>query len=193
MPFNKSHTEDQFLENDEVDYVSKSAIKREKHFLRDMGARLMEIKPSSLDQLALGERLRDALDESKRITSHNARKRHLGFIAKLMQNQETESIQEFLDHLDSSSEIYNRRFHQLEKWRDRLINEGAIALTACLDVYPAADHQHLRQLVRNADKEAKQEKPPTAARKLFKYLRELDEAHHVERVTALSKQESEDL
>ncbi|WP_263322162.1 DUF615 domain-containing protein [Endozoicomonas sp. Mp262] len=163
------------LDEEEIEYVSKSEIKREMHALKDMGARLMDMKPSMLDKLPLNERLRDALDESKRIKSHNARKRHLGFIGKLMQDQDIAPIQEFLDRLDSSSEEYNRRFHQLERWRERLINEGQPALTEYLDKYPEADHQHIRQLVRNAKKEAEQQKPPAASRKLFKYLREIDE------------------
>ena len=165
------------IENDDdIEYVSKSEIKREMHALKDMGARLMVMKPSMLDKLPLNERLRNALDESKRIKSHNARKRHLGFIGKLMQDQDIEPIEQFLARLDSSSEEYNRHFHQLERWRDRLIAEGQPALTEYLDKFPAADHQHIRQLVRNAKKEAELEKPPAAARKLFKYLREVGEA-----------------
>lgn len=163
------------LDEDEIEYVSKSEIKREMHALKDMGARLMELKPSLLDKLPLNARLREALDESKRIKSHNARKRHLGFIGKLMQDQDTAPIQELLDRLDSSSDEYNRRFHQLERWRDRLINDGAIALTDYLKSYPEADRQHLGQLIRNAKKELAEQKPPANARKLFKYLREVDE------------------
>jgi ribosome-associated protein len=40
--------------------------------------------------------------------------------------------------------------------------------------YPAADIQHLRQLRRNALKEAQQNKPPRAYRELFRELRELE-------------------
>lgn len=161
-------------EEEEIIYVSRAELKRDMSELKDIGTRLMDLKPSILDKLPLNDRLREALDESKRIKSHNARKRHLGFIGKLMQDQELEPIKELLSRMDASSDEYNRHFHQLEKWRDRLIAEGQPALTAFLDKYPEADHQHIRQLVRNAQKEARQEKPPAAARKLFKYLREVD-------------------
>ncbi|WP_330925909.1 ribosome biogenesis factor YjgA [Candidatus Sororendozoicomonas aggregata] len=163
-------------EDDEIIYVSKSEIKRDLHALKAMGARLMEMKPSLLDKLPLRERLRDALDESKRIKSHNARKRHLGFIGKLMQEQDIEPIEKLFAILDSTSEDYNRHFHQLERWRDRLIEEGQTALTDYLTKHPNADHQHIRQLVRNAKKDAEQNKPPATSRKLFRYLREVDEA-----------------
>ena len=162
-------------EKEEIIYVSRAELKRDMHELKEIGARLMDMKPAILDKLPLNERLREALDESKRIKSHNARKRHLGFIGKLMQDQDIEPIQEMFKRMDASSDEYNRHFHQLEKWRDRLITEGQPALTAFLDKFPEADHQHIRQLVRNAQKEVKQEKPPASARKLFKYIRELHE------------------
>lgn len=162
-------------END-AENISKSEIKREMHVLKDMGARLMEMKSSVLDKLSLSDRLRDALEESKRITSHNARKRHMGFIGKLMQNQDVEQIEIFLARLDNSSEEHKRHFHQLERWRDRLINGGKDALTDYIAHHPAADQQHICQLTRNAIKEADKKKPPAAARKLFKYLREIDES-----------------
>ena len=167
----RSHLED----DEEIIYVSKAELKRDMDELKAMGSRLMEMKPSMLDKLPLEERLRKALDESKRITSHNARKRHLGFIGKLMKDQDIEPIKALLDSLDSSSDEHNRRFHQLERWRDRLIAEGQTALTEYLEKYPTADHQHIRQLIRNAQKEARLEKPPAASRKLFKYLREVAE------------------
>ncbi|MBO9494618.1 DUF615 domain-containing protein [Thalassotalea sp. G20_0] len=164
-------------ETEEIIYVSKSELKRDMDELKNIGARLMELKPALLDKLPLNDRLRAALDESKRIKSNNARKRHLGFIGKLMADQDIEPIMALLNQLDSSSEEYNRRFHQLERWRDQLIrdDDSHTVLTEYLEHYPEADHQHIRQLVRNAQKEASQDKPPAAARKLFKYLREVDE------------------
>ena len=160
---------------EEIIYVSRAELKRDMQELKDMGERLMEMKPSLLDKLPLGDRLRAALDESKRIKSHNARKRHLGFIGKLMQDEDLEPVKELLSRLDATSEAFNRRFHQLERWRDRLVSGDNKVLTEYLEQYPEADHQHIRQLVRNAKKEAEQNKAPAAARKLFKYLREVDE------------------
>jgi ribosome-associated protein len=45
-----------------------------------------------------------------------------------------------------------------------------------LRAHPEADRQHLRQLLRQHQKEQAGNKPPAAARKLFKYLRELAES-----------------
>lgn len=164
-------------ETEEVIIVSKSELKRDMDELKSIGSRLMELKPALLDKLPLNARLRAALDESRRINSHNAIKRHLGFIGKLLADQDIEPVMALLNQLDSSSDEYNCRFHQLERWRDQLIHDddNHAALTLYLEQYPEADHQHIRQLVRNAQKEAAQDKPPAAARKLFKYLREIGE------------------
>lgn len=163
-------------EVEEIIYVSRAELKRDMDILKNIGARLMELKPALLDKLELNDRLRAALDESKRITSHNARKRHLGFISKLLVDEDIEPINELLNQLDSTSDEYNRRFHQLERWRDRLVSnkESNTALTEYLAANAEADPQHIRQLIRNAQKEAAQSKPPAAARKLFKYLRDIE-------------------
>ena len=80
-----------------------------------------------------------------------------------------------LDQVDSSTREYNERFHALERWRDRLIAGGDAALEDFIGQYPDADRQHLRGLIRHAQHEAAHNKPPAAARKVFKYIRELDE------------------
>ncbi len=162
-------------EFDDIEYVSKSQIKKEMHELRDIGARLQEMKPAQLEKLVLTERLRAALEEGRRIKSFNAKKRHLNFIGKLMRDQDVEPIQELLQRLDSQTEESARHFHQLERWRERLLTEGNAALTEYMDEYPQADNQYIRQLVRNALKEQKENKPPAQSRKLFRYLREVSE------------------
>ena len=160
---------------DADDTVSKSQIKREMHELREMGARLQALKPSQLEKLPLNERLRAALEEGRRINSFNAKKRHLNFIGKLMRDQDVAPIQEYLQRLDRQTEASARHFHQLERWRKRLLTEGTVALTEYLNENPQADHQYIGQLVRNVLKEQKENKPPTKNRKLFRYLREVSE------------------
>ena len=41
--------------------------------------------------------------------------------------------------------------------------------------YPEADRQQLRSLIRQAQHETAHNKPPASSRKIFKYIRELDE------------------
>ncbi|MBD1553339.1 ribosome biogenesis factor YjgA [Pseudomonas typographi] len=154
---------------------SKSQVKRELHALTELGERLATLKADVLARLPLTDALRRAIEDAPKHTANAARKRHIQFIGKLMRDQDTEAILQLLDQLDSSTRQYNERFHTLERWRDRLIGGSDEALAAFFTAYPEADRQHVRQLIRHAQHEAAQNKPPAASRKVFKYIRELDE------------------
>ncbi|EGI5004785.1 DUF615 domain-containing protein, partial [Salmonella enterica subsp. enterica serovar Thompson] len=56
-----------------------------------------------------------------------------------------------------------------------LIVEGDDAVAEVLTLWPHADRQQLRSLIRNAKKEKEGNKPPKSARQIFQYLRELAE------------------
>lgn len=162
-------------ENEFIEEKSKSQIKREFLALQDLGVRLAGMKPEILNRMPLNDALRKALDESAKHTSHIARKRHNQYLGKLLRGHDVDAIQQVLDQFDSASREYNNRFHQLERWRDRLLDEGDAALQELMQEYPEIDSQHIRGLVRHAQHERAREKPPAAARKLFRYLREVAE------------------
>ena len=161
-------------EQDE-EWVSKTEVKRQMHALQELGAKLTQLNKDQLNKLNLGQQLRDAIDEFHRIKSNGAQKRHLQFIGKIMRTEDAEQIEQSIGLFEAGHQAHTQAFHKLEVWRDKLINEGNNALQAYIDENPQADVQHLRQLIRNAQKELKQEKPPASARKLFKYLREIAE------------------
>ncbi|MCY1273030.1 hypothetical protein D9M70_216270 [compost metagenome] len=166
----------EFLDDDFSGEKSKSQIKRELHALQDLGERLTTLKADVLAKLPLTDALQRALAEAPKHKAHIARKRHLQYIGKLMREQDIEAIVALIDQLDSSTREYNERFHALERWRDRLIEGGDTALESFVVDYPDTDRQHLRGLIRHAQHEAAHNKPPAAARKVFKYIRDLDEA-----------------
>lgn len=157
------------------DEKSKGQLKREMHALQELGQRMLELKPAQLDKLALTEKMRDALEEAHRHTARGALKRHMNYVGKLMREQDVDAIQTYLDRLDSSSKVHAQFFHELERWRDRLLTGDAEQQQAFMEAYPEADRQTVRQLVRQASKEAAENKPPAASRKLFKLIREVAE------------------
>lgn len=152
---------------------SKSQRKREMHALQDMGAELVELTASQLDELPLPESLRDAVAQCQKIRANEARRRQLQFIGRLLRDVDAEPIQHALELLRQNAKLAAQQHHQLERWRDRLIAEGDEALNELLQQFPDADRQQLRQLIRTAQKEAEQGKPPAAARELFRNLRGL--------------------
>ncbi|BCX66156.1 MULTISPECIES: ribosome biogenesis factor YjgA [Pseudomonas] len=154
---------------------SKSQVKRELHALVDLGERLTTLKPDLVAKLPLTDALRRALADAPKHTANIARKRHLQFIGKLMRDQDTDAILVLLDQLDASTRQYNERFHNLERWRDRLIAGDDAVLEKFVVDYPDADRQQLRSMIRQAQHEVAQNKPPASSRKIFKYIRELDE------------------
>ena len=154
---------------------SKTQVKRELHALQDLGERLTTLKPDLLSKLPLTEPLQKALADAPKHKAHIARKRHLQYIGKLMRDADIEAITALIDQLDASTRQYNERFHGLERWRDRLITGDDATLEAFVSEYPQTDRQQLRSLIRHAQHEAAHNKPPAAARKVFKYIREQDE------------------
>ncbi len=167
---------DQFddIDQNDEDYKSKTQIKREMEALQKLGAKLLTLKKDVLAKLELSDQLRAALKESTRIKQNEAKRRHLQYIGKLMRDADVEQIQQAIDRQEAGTQAYAQHFHKLEHWRDQLLQDDN-HIDAFTTEYPAADRQHLRQLLRNARNEAAHNKPPATARKLFKYIRDLDE------------------
>lgn len=163
------------VEEFEYDGPSKSQIKRECQALQDVGEELITLKPNELDELELPEILYNAIKEAHRIHQRGALKRHRQYIGKLMRELDGEHIAQQLHKLKHKHDLNNALFKRLENWREQILEQGETAINDFIEAYPDADRQHLRQLYRNALKEQEQNKPPAAARNLFKYLREVAE------------------
>lgn len=162
-------------ENDEPQddaYVSKSQLKRDAHARQSLGVSLVELSPEQLLKFDLPEELLQAVKMAQTIKQRGARKRQLQFIGKLMREIDILPIKQKLDDLKGVSAQAIAQQHAIEHWRQRLVSEGDHALQELLDQWPAMDRQHVRQLVRSAQKEAQLSKPPRAFRELYKYLRE---------------------
>lgn len=151
--------------------VSKSQRKRDMTALQDLGADLVSLPASQLETFDLPDNLRAAILEARRLTSHGALRRQMQYIGKLMRTVESEPIAARLAAIRGESLAAKAEFHALERWRDRLLADDD-ALTDWLAAHPGSDAQQLRQLIRNARREAAESKPPKAARALFRYLRD---------------------
>ena len=151
---------------------SKTKIKKQMHELRDLGKELTELGKDQLAQLDIPENLRDAIREMKNINKFGAIKRQMQYIGKLMRDVDTAPILAKLDAWKGKSQHHIAYMHQLERWRDRLMENDA-ALTELLAAHPEADAQRLRTLIRNAQKEMEAGKPPKNYREIFQVLREI--------------------
>ena len=151
---------------------SKTARKRAMHELQTLGERLIGLNSEQLAAIALPEDLQDAIERARRITKHEARRRQLQYIGRLMRDVDPEPIREKLRAWDGVSTEETARVHRIERWREKLLeNDGAIG--ALVHAHPGIDTQRLRALARNAREERAAGRPPRAYRELFRALRDI--------------------
>ncbi|ADU70812.1 ribosome biogenesis factor YjgA [Pantoea sp. At-9b] len=162
-------------EDEEIIWVSKSEIKRDAEELKRLGAELVELGKNSLDKIPLDEDLRAAIELAQRIKKEG-RRRQLQLIGKMLRARDEDPIRQALDKLKNRHNQQVALFHKLENLRDRLIEQGDDVMAEVINLYPQADRQQLRSMIRNAQKEKASNKPPKSARQIFQYLRELAEA-----------------
>ncbi len=151
---------------------SKSQIKREMEALRELGRQLVEVPDAKLATFPLSERLLDALRTAKTL-KREALRRQLQHIGVLLREIDGEAVRVALAQLHRPHQDEVRAMHEIEGWRDALIEGDDGVLEELATRFADLDRQHLRQLARNAVKEREQNKPPKSARMLFRYLSEL--------------------
>jgi len=161
-------------EDDEIIWVSKSEIKRDAEELKDLGAEIVELGKNALDKIPLDEDLRAAVELAQKIKKEG-RRRQMQLIGKMLRQRDVEPIRQALDKLKNRHNQQVALFHKLEQLRDRLVDEGDDVVAEVLNLWPDADRQQLRSLIRNAKKEKEGNKPPKSSRLIFQYLRELAE------------------
>jgi ribosome-associated protein len=150
---------------------SKTQRKKQMHDLQELGTELVSLSEEQLDALDLPERLRDAVVEARGITKHEARRRQMQFIGKLMRDVDAEPIRARIDALKATSHAAVARLHLIEGWRERLLAE-ADALADFLAQHPGADAERLRTLIQGAGAERASGRPPRSFRALFQFVRD---------------------
>jgi ribosome-associated protein len=154
---------------------SKTEMKRRMHELQALGERLVQLNPEQLAVVGLPEQLHDAVCELQRIGGRESRRRQMQYIGRIMRDVDPAPIREKLAIWDGVSREHTARMHQIERWRERLIeDEGALAELKAL--HPRIDSGHLRNLIRNTRAERDAGRPPKSFRELFRALRDAIEA-----------------
>jgi len=125
-----------------------------------------------LEDLDLPESLLDAIQLARRITSHGALLRQKMYIGKLLRKIDVQPIRERLESQDASRRNEARRFHRVERWRDRILQEGETALAELLATHPDLDNPQFRTLAAEACAERGREGSRRHSRSLFRALNE---------------------
>ncbi len=109
---------------------SKSQKKRMQTALQDLGEQLIGLTDEELAGLSLDERLNYAIQEARRMKSHEAKRRQKQYIGKLMRDIDQAPINALLSSLKNDDRLQKRIFANAERWRDRLVREKHDALQA---------------------------------------------------------------
>ena len=153
--------------------VSKTRRKKQMLELQELGSQLVELPEAQVAAMALEPALEQAVLEARRMKSHEAKRRQLQYIGRLMREVDAEPIRARLAAIEGHSAQATARHRRLEAWRERLLADDQ-ALTELATQYPQSDIQAVRTLIRNSRKEQKQGKPPRAYRELFRLLKAIE-------------------
>ena len=157
----------------EEELLSKSEIKREMHRLQDFGLILVKMSKHQRSRLPLTDTLKEAMVLADKITNkHEALRRHVRHIAKILAETDLEPIKHAMDIMANKHQQESVKFENQEAMRDELIAQGNDTIEALLNQFDSMERQKLRQLVRQAKKEHSAEKVGKNYRDLFAYLKE---------------------
>lgn len=144
------------------DKPSKTQRKHAMHDLQKLGTQLTELSDTQLGEIDLPESLREAVRDARRMTKHEARRRQMQFIGRLMREIDPAPVRAKLDYWRGLSVEGVRELHRIERWRERLLEDDD-ALTEFARAHPRADLQAIRASVREARKGRAAERPMGAA------------------------------
>ncbi len=151
---------------------SRSQRKREHLALQTLAQRLVALPSGQLDQVPMPAELAEAVHAARRM-ERKALKRQIRLLARLLSDNAA-PVLHAVEGFDRAHRSDTARLKRLERWRERLLDEGDGALGELTTEFPHADRQYVRSLVRSAHRQRDSASPPKAKRELFRYLRELD-------------------
>ena len=103
-----------------------------------------------------------------------AYRRHINYISKTLRSTDNvEDIEAAIELMLNKNNQADVLLNKIETIRTELIANGDSQINELLEQYPELERQKLRQLVRQAAKEAKAEKPAKGYKELFQYLKDI--------------------
>jgi ribosome-associated protein len=151
---------------EEDDFISKSQRKRDMTALQDLGAALVKLAPDQLARIEMPESLRDAVTACRKFTKHEARRRQMQYIGRIMRDLDAGPIAQQLAAMHAPSHAQTALFHRAEEWRDDMLADDE-AITRFVQEFPDADPRQLRVMAEKARAERAAERPPKHYREMF--------------------------
>ena len=126
----------------------------------------------------MDETLAQAIRDGRRIPASSARARHIRYLGKLLAADPAGAAA--LDSALADDRAAHARdvarLHDLEQWRDRLLAEGDAALSELVSRCPGIEVAQVRDVLRQARRDAGTPRHTAAVRQLFRLVRSALEA-----------------
>lgn len=152
--------------------ISKTRRKRQAKDLQDIGAALTRLPAEQLARLDLPEELREAVVACRTMTKHEAIRRQMQYIGRVMRELDAGAIAAQLEALHAPSHRQTALFHRAEAWRADLMADAG-AIERFTQEFPEADPKRLRSLAEAALEERRAERPPKRFRELFQVINDI--------------------
>lgn len=156
---------------------SRSRKKRESAAAQKIGESLAALPESALQRLNLPAELFAAIGDWKKFPGHEAKRRQMQFIGRVMRDMDLEELQGKLDALLAPGLSEKELFHRVETYRDMLLRLEDAELDAELgrfaSEYAKAPVAKVKHLILAARIEKRKKSPPKAYRELFRLLKAL--------------------
>jgi ribosome-associated protein len=114
--------------------------------------------------------------DARRFTRHEARRRQIQYIGRIMRDIDAGPIIEQLAAMKAPSKRQTALFHVAERWRQDLLADPA-NLERFVKEFPQADPQRIRALVDEAREEKRGTRSPRRLRELFHALSAIVQDH----------------
>jgi len=160
---------------EEIIYVSKSELKRDAQQYQQLAIDLAAMSNKQREKLPLSDDLVEAMVVADKIRAKSeAYRRHINYISKTLRSTDNvEDIEAAIELMLNKNNQADVLLNKIETIRTELIANGDSQINELLVQYPELERQKLRQLVRQAAKEAKAEKPAKGYKELFQYLKDI--------------------
>lgn len=131
-----------------------------------IAAQLMKLAPPVLAKVELDDNLRAEVDRARAVGSHIARRRAERTLAGELRRHDLAALAAAIAKAEGTDSASTQQFHLAERWRTRLIEEGAAALAE----FPGGTDDKLPDLIDAAQRERATGLPRGAARALFRHV-----------------------
>lgn len=152
--------------------ISKTKKKNEDRRLQLLGEQLVALSPDQVKAIDMPDELLSAVLEAQKPMKHEAKRRQMQFIGRLMRDADPEPIRKGIENIRHGDHHKAFLFKKIEKWSDALKAGDKQTIEEILETCPQADRQRLTQLARNLHA-PEPEKALHAATLLLRYLKEI--------------------